>query len=182
MTGQTSSTPALRAKHEPALDERIQQEQAMSLLGLHKAHPISATLAGLVFWVSFYLQTSHAGILVWAAIFHLTQMIRFYQAMVYDRTRESDRDIPACIHQHSIAHGISGVVWGLAPWFFLPKGDIALTSLIVLMLLCMSSVSMMALSNNRRALAFFNYPLAFSLAASLFWQRDFWGFLLARRC
>ena len=163
---------------EMELDVRIQQVQALSLLGLKKAHPVSATMAGLVFWVGFYLQAPQPGILVWAAIFHLTQLHRFYQAMVYDRTPEHLRDIPRCIRQYSLAHGISGVAWGLAPWFFLPKGDIALTSLIVLMLLCMSSVSIMALSNNRQALAWFNYPLALSLAASLFWQRDFWGFFI----
>ncbi len=150
----------------------------MSLLGLSKGHPVSAILAGLVFWVSFYIQSPQPGIVMWAAILHLTQAHRFYQAWVYDRTPLRQRNIPVDIKRYSAAHAVSGIVWGLAPWFFMPKGDIALTSLIVLMLLCMSSVSMMALSNSRQALVFFNYPLAFSLAASLFWQRDFWGLFI----
>ena len=178
MTGHSSITLAPTPKRDLALEERIAQEQAVSLLGLTKAHPVSASFAGLVFWVSFYIQTPQPGILVWAALLHGTQLHRFYQAKVYDLMPVPERNIPLLIKQYTVAHGISGMVWGLAPWLFLPKGDIALTSLVVLMLLCMSSVSMMALSNNRQALAFFNYPLALSLAASLFWQRDFWGLFI----
>ena len=132
----------------------------------------------MVFWVSFYLQAPQPGILVWAALLHSTQAYRFYQAKVYDQTPTHSRDIDAAIHQYSIAHGISGLVWGIAPWLFLPSGDIALMSLIVLMLLCMSSVSMLALSNHRQALVYFNVPLALSLTGSLFWQREFWGLFI----
>ena len=177
MSHQPNSGPT-ESSEEGRVSLRIWQEQAGALLGFKKAHPASASFAGLVFWISFYVQAPKPGILVWAALLHLTQLHRFYAAWIYDKTPAESKDIRVAIKQYATAHGISGAVWGSAPWLFMPNGNIALTALIALMLLCMSSMSMMALSNNRQALAYFNYPLALGLSSALFWQADSWSIFI----
>lgn len=64
----------------PDIDARILHIQAESLLRSSLSQPISGFLAALCFWVSFYYQMRHPGILVWAAIMHATHLQRFVQA------------------------------------------------------------------------------------------------------
>ncbi len=78
----------------------------------------------------------------------------------------------------SVAHVFSGTVWGLAPWLCLPSGNLPMACLITLLLLCMSSLGMVALSSHRSTLLCFNVPIFFGLASALFWQREGWYLIL----
>lgn len=155
------------------LASRIEQAQAQSLLDGNLAQPVSGFVAALGYWLCFYLQmpaSSHAGILTWAAMIHATQLHRYMASARYGRAPPANRDIGGAVRNLCVTQAVSGAVWGLSPWLFFPVGDLALVSLMMLMLLCMSSLGTVALSSYRLALLAFNIPIFTGLATALFWQ------------
>lgn len=162
-----------------SVDARVLHIQAESLLQSSLSQPISGFLAALCFWVSFYYQMRHPGILVWAAIMHATHLQRFVQAWKYLKTPAAKRNTEHSIRSLCIALAVNGTAWGLAPWLFFPAGNMPLTSMMILLLLCLCSAAMVALSPYRQAVINFSTPIILGLATALFWQGDWRHSVLA---
>ncbi len=162
-----------------AIEARILRIQAESLLQSSLTQPISGFLAALCFWISFYYQMRHPGILVWAVLMHVTHLQRFVQAWHYLKTPAAQRDSEIGIRTLYRALAVNGCAWGLAPWLFFPTGDMPLTSMMILLLLCLSSAAMVALSPYRQAVIYFSTPITVGLATALFWQGDWRHSILA---
>ncbi len=161
---------------------RIERVQAQSLLDGNLAQPFSGFLAALGYWLCFYLQmpsSSRPAILAWAALMHATQLHRYLAANAYKRTPAASRDTARAVRRLCVAQAVSGTVWGLSPWLFFPVGDLALVALMMLMLLCMSSLGTVALSSYRLALVAFNLPIFLGLSSALFWQMQWMTSVLA---
>jgi signal transduction histidine kinase/CheY-like chemotaxis protein len=159
----------------PQVESRILREQAQSLLDGNLSQPLSGFLVALGFWVSFYHlmpPSSRYAILVWAGLMHFVQVLRYANSRRYARTPLAQRDIAAEVRKLCNQQAISGIAWGLAPWFFFPTENLPLTALMMLLLLALSSIGGVALSAYRQALLSFTLPIFVGLAGALFWQGD----------
>lgn len=167
------------AQHEEALDQRILREQADSLLSTSITASLGAFMTALGFWSIFYYQTSQAGVLVWAALLHATQVYRLVGIRRYILTPPAERDPERSARWYCNALTFNAVAWGSAPWLFFPTGNLPLTSLMMLLLLGISSGGVASLAPYRPALFRFIVPLLLGLAAALLWQRDVTHIFLA---
>ena len=167
------------AQHAEQLDQRILREQADSLLSTSMTASIGAFMTAIGFWSIFYYQTGQAGVLVWAALLHATQIYRFVGNRRYILTPRDRRDPEASARWYCNALTFNAVAWGSAPWLFFPIGNLPLTSLMMLLLLGISSGGVASLAPFRPALFRFIVPLLTGLAAALLWQRDVTHFYLA---
>jgi signal transduction histidine kinase/CheY-like chemotaxis protein len=167
------------AQRDEVLDQRILREQADSLLSTSVAASISAFFAALGFWIIFYHQTRQPGVLVWAVLIHATQAFRFVGNQRYMKTPVGGRDPEVSARWYCNALTFNGLAWGAAPWFFFPAGNLALTALMMLVLLVMSSGGVAALAPYRPALFRFVVPVLVGLTTALLWQRDLMHFYLA---
>jgi signal transduction histidine kinase/ActR/RegA family two-component response regulator len=167
------------AQREEALDRRILQEQADSLLGTSTSASIGAFMTAVGFWSIFYFQTSQPGVLVWAVLIHATQAYRFAGNQRYLNTPLAERDAEKSARWHCNALTSNALAWGSAPWLFFPTGNLPLISLMMLVLLGVSSGGVASLAPYRPALFGFIVPVLTGLAAALLWQRDVTLFYLA---
>jgi len=167
------------ARHDEALDQRILQEQADSLLSTSLVAAAGAFLVAFGFWAIFYDQTRQPGVLVWAVLIHATQAIRFASSQRYLKTPVAERDPKRTARWYCNALTANAAAWGAAPWLFFPTGNLPLTALMMLVMMAMGSGSVAALAPYGPALFRFIVPLLTGLAAALLWQRDLMHFCLA---
>ena len=167
------------AQHEEALDQRVLYEQADSLLSTGVTASIGAFVTAVGFWGIFYYQTGQAGVLVWAALLHATQVYRLVGIRRYILTPPAERDPERSARRYCNALTFNAVAWGSAPWFFFPAGNLPLTSVMMLLLLGVSSGGVASLAPYRPALFRFIVQILAGLAAALLWQRDVMHFFLA---
>ncbi|OYY96144.1 MAG: hybrid sensor histidine kinase/response regulator [Polaromonas sp. 28-63-22] len=160
------------APHDDALDRRILREQADSLLSTSMAASVGAFITALGFWGIFYYQTRQPAVLVWAALLHVTQAVRFEGNRRYLKTPKAQRDPERAARWYCKALTFNALAWGAAPWFFFPTNNLPLMSLMMLILLGMSSGGVASLAPYRPALFRFIVPVLAGLAAALLWQRD----------
>ena len=161
------------------LDRRILREQADSLMSTSLVASIGSIITAAGFWAIFYHQTRNPYVLVWAALIHTTQAIRFVGNRRYLKTPLAARDPERSARWYCNALTFNALAWGAAPWLFFPVGNLPLTSLMMLLLLGISSGAVASLAPYRPALFRFIVPVLTGLAAALLWQRDMTHLFLA---
>ena len=119
------------------------------------------------------------GLLIWAVLIHATQLHRFLSAKAYSQLPWEARNEANEVRRLGNAMAVSGTVWALAPWLFFPTKNLPMTAVMMLLLLCMSALSMIAMAQYRRGSLNFNVPIYFGLVTALLWQRDLPHALLA---
>ena len=154
------------------LEARILHEQVDALLGTGLQATVGIIIVTAGFAAVFYYQTQLVGILVWAACLHASQAVRLVGNLRYLKTPSPQREHLAAALWYCKALSVNGVAWGLMPWLFFPKGNFALSSLILLVMWGMSSAGIASQAPYRRALFSFNVPMMLGLASALFWQGD----------
>jgi signal transduction histidine kinase/CheY-like chemotaxis protein len=154
------------------LEQRILQEQVDALLGTGLQATISTIIVTAGFAAVFYYQTRLVGVLVWAACLHASQAVRLVGNLRYLKTPAAQRAHLRAAHWYCHALSVNGVAWGVMPWLFFPKGNFALSSLVMLVMWGMSSAGIASQAPYRRAIFSFNVPMMVGLATALFWQAD----------
>jgi signal transduction histidine kinase/CheY-like chemotaxis protein len=154
------------------LDARILREQVDALYATGISASAAAFVVSLGFWLIMFWQTGHRGALVWAAILHATQLVRFLGNRRYLATPPEQRNALRAGNWYCNVLFLNATAWGLAPWMFFPKGDLPMTTLLMLVMLGMSSGGVASLAPYRRAIFSFTVPILLGLASALLWQRD----------
>jgi signal transduction histidine kinase len=157
---------------EKEQDARVLREQVDSLYITAPNASLAAFCVALGLWLIMYWQTGHKGALVWAAIVHATQLVRFVGTKRYLAKPPHLRDIRGGGGWYSNALLVNSIAWGLGPWLFFPKGNMPMTTLLMLVLLGMSSGGLASLAPYRRAIFSFTIPILLGLASAMLWQRD----------
>ena len=154
----------------PQVDQLIEREQADNLVASSLPSPIGTGIVALCLWTLCYWASPAPEILAWAAVTHLSQAVRFVRTLAYVRTPADRRDPIAAARWYQRSVGLAGAIWGLAPWLFFPAGNMALVSLMVLVMLGMGLASVTSLASYRRSIFYFVVPMLSGLAAALIWQ------------
>jgi signal transduction histidine kinase len=157
---------------EQEQDARILREQVDALYATGPNASAAAFFVALGLWLIMYWQTGHQGILAWAVVVHITQLVRFVGTKRYLATPAQLRDIRQSGDWYAKALLANSIAWGLGPWLFFPKGNLPMTTLLMLVLLGMSSGGMASLAPYRRAIFSFTVPILLGLASAMLWQRD----------
>lgn len=165
------TAPAAQAQ-APNLEQRILHEQVDALLGTGLQATISSIVVTAGFAAVFYYQTRLVGVLVWAACLHASQAVRLVGNLRYLKTPVAQRAHLRIANWYCTALSVNGVAWGLMPWLFFPKGNFALSSLVLLVMWGMSSAGIASQAPYRRAIFSFNVPMMLGLASALLWQAD----------
>jgi signal transduction histidine kinase len=167
-----SPSTAPNTSSDLQLDARVLREQVDSLLGTSLVASLVAFLISLGFAAIFYYYSQQTNVLVWLAILNTTQVTRWLGNMRYLKTPQTQRDHLRSANWYCNALIANGIAWGLAPWLFFPKGNMPLTSFMMLLMLGMSSGGIASLAPFRRAIFSFTVPMLLGLAGALLWQRD----------
>ena len=152
--------------------EHILRDQADELMGHSLVGSIGPMVGASLLWGIFYYMTRQPAILVWAALIHAIQVVRFVMNFRYISVSSEERQPLRSIVAYRRMLITTGVIWGLASWMFFPNGNLPLTGLMLLMLLGMVATRLGWLSSYRPALFWFIVPILGMLAGSLFWQAD----------
>ncbi len=167
------TTTAKASTHtSPQLDARVLREQIDSLLGTSLAASVVAFLVSVCFAAIFYFHKPHINILVWMLLLNITQIVRWVGNARYLKTPQAQRQHVPVAQWYCNALVANGVAWGLAPWLFLPQGDLPMTTLMMLIMLGMSSGGIASVAPYRRAIFSFTVPVLLGLASALLWQRN----------
>ncbi len=167
-----TTTAKSSANTSPQLDARVLREQVDSLLGTSLTASVAAFVIAWGFAAIFYYQTRQTSVVVWILILNVTQVARWLGNLKYLKTPESERDRLGAAQWYCNALVANGIAWGLAPWLFMPQGNVPMTSLMMLMMLGMSSGGIASLAPYRRAIFSFTLPMLLGLASALLWQND----------
>lgn len=152
------------------VDQRILFAQVHSLMSTGLTAAFSAFLAAGGFWLIFYFQTRQPIILVWAVAIHILHGLRVVSSLHFTRTPSAQLNPALWADRYCNLFVLSGIVWGAAPWLFLPQGDLALTSLMMLVMLGLSSAGIASLAPYRRAVFSFTVPMLIGLGSAMLWR------------
>ncbi len=163
-------TSAVMSNDLRTVEERIQVEQADSLMNASLSAGLGAFAVAAGFWFVFYHQTRQPVVLIWAAIMQIIQGVSIVVELNYIRTPYARRNPVRSAKLHCNILVLNSVLWGLAPWMFFPVGNLPLTSIMMLVLLGMSSGGIASLAPFRRAIFSFIIPILIGLTSALLWQ------------
>ncbi len=152
------------------VDERILIAQADSLMNTGLSAGFGAFLAAAGFWIVFYFQTHEPAVVAWAVMMHFFQGVSFLVDLHYIKTPYGQRNAVLSANRYCNLLVLNGVSWGLAPWAFLPAGNLPLTSLTMVVLMGVSSGGIASLAPYRRGIFSFTVPILIGLASALLWQ------------
>lgn len=152
------------------VDQRILFAQVHSLMSTGLSAVFGAFLAAGGFWLIFYFQTHQPIILVWAVVIHILHGLRVVSSLHFIRTPGAQLNPAHWADRYCNLFVLSGIVWGAAPWLFLPQGDLPLTSLMMLVMLGLSSAGIASLAPYRRAVFSFTVPMLIGLGSAMLWS------------
>ena len=118
----------------PQVEQLIEREQADTLVASSLPSPIGTGIVALCLWILCYRANPAPEVLAWAAVTHLSQAVRFVRTLAYVRTPAAQRDPIAAARWYQRSVGLAGAIWGLAPWLFFPADNMALLSLMILIM------------------------------------------------
>lgn len=156
----------------PNIQQRVEREQADTLISISPSGLVAAFVLSLGFWVLFYWQTRNPIIFAWAVIIHPIQLTRMVMTRRYLKTPDQERQPQRSANVHVKIIWLSSVVWGLAPWMFFPAGNFPLTTLMMMVIMGLVSAGMASVAPYRPAIAAFTIPMLAGLSTAMLWQRD----------
>jgi signal transduction histidine kinase len=176
MVGAPSSGHAAAGAGDPdlyyALNERILNEQADSLLSTNQSFSVSGFLLAIGFGAIFFWKLRVPGILIWLLVMNLSQAVRVVYIARYIKTPLAQRNPQRAARWLCYAIGVTSSGWGLAPWLFFPEGDVTLMSIMMIVLLGLTSGGIASVAPYRRAVFCLVVPVLLGLAAAMLRQGD----------
>jgi signal transduction histidine kinase/CheY-like chemotaxis protein len=167
-----NQTKSINGQASQTLDARMLSEQVDSLLGTSLSASLVAFVVAWFFAAIFFVQSYSPGVFVWIAILNTTQVVRWVSNVRYLNTPPPERNYAQAGSWYCNALAANSLAWGLAPWLFLPEGNLPMTYLMMLMTLGMSSGAIASLAPYRRAIFSFTVPMLLGFAGAMLWQRD----------
>ena len=163
-------TPAAAAP-DPDIARRVLREQVAALY----ANTWSSTLAGtLLAWAIcavFYWQLRDPMALLWLALNSL-QLLRYPLSAGYHRDPLAAGRSSFWARRHCRELLVYSSIWGLAPWFFMPAGNLPMTALMVLLILGLASGGVPAVAPRWASVLSFVVPMMLGLISALLWHAD----------
>lgn len=155
------------------LEERVLREQVATLYASIRTGSLVQMGITTIFWIVFYIQLQNKAILVWAAI-HFVQSLRVLISLGHGYARDPDAASQSGLweRRHSREVFITGCIWGLAPWIFLPSDYLALSAVLTLFILGKFTMGMISMVVSRRAVPCYVVPMALGLSSALIWQGE----------
>lgn len=165
--------------HRQALEEQTDSERLRQFFQRAARSLPGSVYPAVVLWGYFYWLTGSRDCLVWAAMIHSWQALRYYLSWRYPVWKLA---VPVMreaegwtVHQLALA----GVIWGLAPWMLMPSGQgLEHLSVVLLMVLGNMSASASALAFSARVGTAHFCAVAAVMMTWLFWQRSVEGAVL----
>ena len=146
------------------LREQVAMLYATSLNSTIVGTLLASALAGLFYW-----RLRDPWALAWLGLnFALILRRPLYAAFYADKDAANRSAFWAKRHYQLIF--VYSAVWGLAPWMFLPQDDLAMTSLMMLVVLGLTSGGVPAVGARWPSLFCFVLPMVLSLIAALMWR------------
>jgi signal transduction histidine kinase/ActR/RegA family two-component response regulator len=162
----TSSPPATTG---PDTAQRVLREQVAMLYATSLSSTITGTLLACAMSGIFYWRLRDPWALAWLGLnFALLLRRPLYAAYYRDPAAAERSAFWATRHYRLIA--VYSAVWGLAPWFFMPQDDLAMTSLMMLVMLGLASGGVPAVGARWPSLLCFVLPMVLGLIAALVWR------------
>ena len=122
-----------------------------------------------IFWVVVYWQLQDTAVLAWAAL-HFAKMLRAPLRLRYAADPQAAQRSAYWHRFYCQEVFITGVVWGLAPWFFMYKLDIALATVMVVFMLSKFAIGVIGMVASRQVVACYVWPMVAGLASFSAWQ------------
>ena len=168
-TGDRGPAPLGNGSAPIVLADRIQREQAETLLETNQSFSISGFLLALAFGAIFFWTLRAPEILLWLLLMNLSQMARSVFLNRYARLSTARRDPERAVLWLCTGITLTSTGWGLAPWLFLPANDVALMSLMMIVLLGVASGGIASVAPYGRAVYCLVVPVMAGLATAMFW-------------
>ena len=157
---------------------RVLREQVASLYATSLSSTITGTLLACALSGIFYWQLRDPWALAWLALnFALLVRRPLYSAFYRDRLASQRSAFWARRHYQLIF--VYSAVWGLAPWMFMPANDLAMTSLMMLVILGLASGGVPAVGARWPSLFCFVLPMVGGLITALLWHGTTMHLILA---
>jgi signal transduction histidine kinase/ActR/RegA family two-component response regulator len=147
----------------------VLREQVAMLYATSLSSTITGTLLACALSGIFYWRLHDPWALAWLGLNFALLVRRPLYADYYRDPAVAERSaFWATRHYRLIA--VYSAVWGLAPWFFMPKDDLAMTSLMMLAMLGLASGGVPAVGARWPSLLCFVLPMVLGLIGALLWQ------------
>lgn len=152
-----------------------QQRNDLLLAQVHALYTTSwftsagAIVTALTFWVAYLYYTGNQRVLIWAAVVHIAQVSRLFNAWSYHRDVRAWQRMDVWRLRFMVGLLVSALAWGSAPLFVLPTDDLAAVCLMMLVMLGMGSAAIGAVVAYRPAIWTWLVPLLLPLPALLLW-------------
>ena len=160
---------------------RVLRAQVASLYATNWSSTLADTLFAWCVSALFYWHLRDPMVLVWLGL-HTLQLLR------YPLVRPSFRD-PHATHRSGFWARrkcrelmLYSTIWGLAPWLFMPRNDLPLTALFMLVMLGLSSAGVPSVAPRWGAVLAFVLPMMVGLITALTWIGDTVHLFLAVCC
>ncbi len=148
---------------------RVLREQVASLYATSLNSTITGTLLACALTGLFYWRLRDPWALAWMAL-NIALLLRrpLYSAYYRDPLASQRSEFWARRHYQLIF--VYSTVWGLAPWMFMPADDLAMTSLMMLVMLGLASGGVPAVGARWPSLLCFVLPMVLGLITALLWR------------
>ena len=153
----------------PSLTERVLVEQVRLLYASVRSTATVELCITTVFWVVVWWQLQDTAVLAWAAL-HFAKMLRAPLRLRYAKDPHAHKRSAYWHRFYCQEVLITAVVWGLAPWFFLNKLDIALATMMIVFILSKFTIGVIAMVASRQVVACYVWPMVAGLSSFLAWQ------------
>lgn len=144
------------------------------------AASIAAALYALALWVLFFVLAPSPRVLVWAALVHGVQALRYtHTRRLLARGPVPDAELGPELHRQTRLLWMLGGAWAMAPWLLMRHGDTASMALMAVFIVGMVSSAAAVLSSHRQTVAAFVVPAMCGLVLALAWSGGLIGWIMA---
>ena len=177
-TRQDAARTAERARY-------VRERLNFQVFTLGRATQVVALVAAMLLWGAFYWVTRDARVLVWAAMVHCAQALR-YAGFASTARRYPASRYPDAVPNEAIRHVaplllVTSFVWGAAPWLLTPANGAhdAQLPVLAIFLFGMIAGSIPAIMPLPVLVAVWLIPLGLSLAMRFAWMGGAQGWIIA---
>ena len=160
---------AEKQRQAPIQPNRVLVEQVRLLYASVRSAATVEMCITTIFWVVIYWQLQDTAVMAWAAL-HFAKMLRAPLRLRYAKDPKAEERSVYWHRFYCQEVFITGVVWGLAPWFFLHKLDVALATMMIVFILSKFTMGVIAMVASRQVVSCYVWPMVAGLASFLVWQ------------
>lgn len=164
--------------HQPV----VLREQVAALYASSWISTLADTLLAWALCAIFYWRLRDPMVLLWAGL-HFLQLLRYPLLAAYHRDPQAAQRSEHWARLQVRELMIYSTVWGLAPWLFMPAGDLPMSVLLMLVILGLCSAGVPAVAPRWPSVLSFVVPMVVGLITALAWRGDLvHGFMAACCC